>query len=313
MSQGGDPGSGSGGNREEEAEKIKRLEELVQSQGRQITEIISVIRTQTMTQPQSPVAPLVPHEVATSRAEIIAGQGVTPIPSPTAATEDPSLRMSKLRKEFMRCKPKSFSGGANLQKAEKWIRNMEKIHKTTQLDEEAKVTLSAFMLEGDADVWWHSILDVHKDVSTWQQFKDLFYEKYYPKAVIDRKREEFLHLRQNNMTVMEYEVQFTHLVQFSGGWITNEREKATRFIFGLKPKIRQAVASSGAHMYRDAVERALGFELAEQFDTPAMTTQLAQQPQQSSDKGSFSSQKRKFKGRWFRQKIEVVHLPVELL
>src|SRR5262245_61198020 len=154
---------------------------------------MSAIRAQSSS-PQPPSAtPGVTSDPTVYRTEAITttSYGVTQTPPPsTVAVEDPALRMARLRKEFMRCRPQSFSGGADLQKTETWIRNMEKIHRTTQLDEQSKVILSAFMLEGDADIWWQSVLNVRKEVNTWQQFRELFYEKYYPKAARDRKRQE---------------------------------------------------------------------------------------------------------------------------
>src|SRR5262245_23494761 len=231
-------GNPSGGTREEDAAKIKRLEEMVEAQHKQIQELMNTIRAQSSS-PQAPSAtPVVISDPTVYRTEAITttSYGVTQTPSPsTVAVEDPALRMARLRKEFMRCRPQSFAGGADLQKADTWIRNMEKIHRTMQIDELSKVILSAFMLEGDADIWWQSVLNVQKEVNTWQQFKELFNEQYYPKAARDMKRQEFLKLEQGDMTVREYEVQFTYLSQFAGSWMQEESEKITKFILGLKP------------------------------------------------------------------------------
>jgi len=50
---------------------------------------------------------------------------------------------------------------------------------------------------------------------TWERLKELMDAKYYPMDAKRAKEQEFLSLRQENMSVMEYAAKFNELSQFS--------------------------------------------------------------------------------------------------
>jgi len=56
--------------------------------------------------------------------------------------------------EFRRNKPPQFSGGYNPEKAELWIREIEKIFRVMNCKEKQKVNYVVFMLIGEAEYWW---------------------------------------------------------------------------------------------------------------------------------------------------------------
>ena len=49
---------------------------------------------------------------------------------------------------------------------------------------------------------------------SWERFKRLFQEKYYPKYMQNQMELKFLELKQGNMSVLEYEKKFTELSRF---------------------------------------------------------------------------------------------------
>jgi len=58
-----------------------------------------------------------------------------------------------------------------------------------------KVKLDALLFEKDVSFWWDTVKPkVGKAPLTWAQFKELLYEKYYPKEIKWVKEHEFLNV-----------------------------------------------------------------------------------------------------------------------
>ncbi|WP_248789482.1 retrotransposon gag domain-containing protein, partial [Escherichia coli] len=77
------------------------------------------------------------------------------------------------------------------------------------------------------------------------------------------KQAEFDALRQDNLSVLEYEHKFNQLVRYAPQYHGLEELKAKRFVRGLKSDIRKAVRPFGAVTYYEAVQKALLVEQKE--------------------------------------------------
>ena len=69
----------------------------------------------------------------------------------------------------------------------------------------------------EAEYWWentHQCLQAEGQDVTWDVFKRVFLEKYFPKDVRNKNEMEFLELKQGNMTVAEYAAKFEELVRY---------------------------------------------------------------------------------------------------
>ena len=62
--------------------------------------------------------------------------------------------------------------------------------------------------------------------------------KYFPATARHAKAQEFLELRQETMTVMEYMARFTELARFGDDYVATDMAKVGRFENGLKLSIR---------------------------------------------------------------------------
>ena len=83
----------------------------------------------------------------------------------------------------------------------------------------------------EAHNWWKS-----KNVGnvTWDRFKELFFEKYFSKAVHDQMLSQLLSLKQGNRSVTEYEAEFSKLMRYVlDGIRDNEQIKMQKFKDGL--------------------------------------------------------------------------------
>ncbi|XP_070057412.1 uncharacterized protein [Nicotiana tomentosiformis] len=76
----------------------------------------------------------------------------------------------------------------------------------------------------------------------WDQFSQLFLEKFIPFTLREDHRKRFEHLQQGSMTVTHYETQFVDLARHAIVLLPTERERVRRFIDGLTFSIRLQMA-----------------------------------------------------------------------
>ncbi|MQL93155.1 hypothetical protein Taro_025794 [Colocasia esculenta] len=75
------------------------------------------------------------------------------VPAPQADHGGPSIM-----ERFKRMSPPSFKGESDPLHAESWMREIEKFFRAIRCTEDDKITLSTYMLQERADVWWSSLL-----------------------------------------------------------------------------------------------------------------------------------------------------------
>ncbi|XP_038977606.1 uncharacterized protein LOC120108118 [Phoenix dactylifera] len=179
-------------------------------------------------------------------------------------TARPAQSIESYYERFHRLNPPMFDGGADPLVAETWIREVEKMFKALQYPKEVKVRSAIPMLKGNAEFWWTAIeaaLEGEDELPTWEEFKKMFYDQYFPESVRISKENEFLSLRQtDDMTVLEYANKFTELGRFCPQMIEIERSKANRFEQGLRDEIRPRLLVLIFTSYGEALERALKVE-----------------------------------------------------
>ena len=69
---------------------------------------------------------------------------------------------------------------------------------------------------------------------TWASFSSLFMEKYIPRTLRDRRRDEFLSLEQGRMSVTSYEAKFHALSRYATHLCFSPQERIRRFVKGLR-------------------------------------------------------------------------------
>ncbi|XP_038977083.1 uncharacterized protein LOC120107730 [Phoenix dactylifera] len=139
-----------------------------------------------------------------------------------------------------------FEGGADYLAAEARIQEIEEMYDALQFSEEVKVKLAVPMLRGNAKFWWIAMkaaVQGNGEQLTWEEFKDKFYNQYFPQSMRLVKQNEFLALKQTeNMTVLEYASKFNELGRFCPQFMEEEISKANRFEQGLRYGIRSRLA-----------------------------------------------------------------------
>ena len=118
--------------------------------------------------------------------------------------------------------------------ADHWFRQVNKILEAMEITSDA----TKMKLEGESQVWWDWI-KASRDLEaiTWEEFRGLFMEKYFPASARHVKAREFLELRQGTMTVLKYVAKFTELARFADDYVATNMAKVRKFEDGLKLSI----------------------------------------------------------------------------
>jgi len=95
------------------------------------------------------------------------------------------------------------------------------------------------LLTESAHSWWETIREKRAGKGlNWRDFREEFEERYYSWQHRKEKEQEFLDLKQGDMTVLEYERRFQDLVVFTSTYLPIERHRVERFRDGLRQELR---------------------------------------------------------------------------
>lgn len=134
-------------------------------------------------------------------------------------------------KTFQAVKPPEFQGTHDPVEAQIWLKEVEKAFDLVNVGDEQKVGFATYLLKGEANYWWESAKALAEAAGeiTWEEFKRIFLEKYYPRYMRTQMELKFFELKQENMSVAEYEKKFTELARFVGDFVDTEEKRARRF------------------------------------------------------------------------------------
>ncbi|XP_057953923.1 uncharacterized protein LOC131148212 [Malania oleifera] len=145
--------------------------------------------------------------------------------------------------------------------AENWIQEMKKILTVLHCTDKQRVLYAIFRLTKEGERWW-SVVRLLEEwrlapvALTWERFKEIFFDHYFPSSVRDAKMEEFLNLTQGHLTVPQYAAKFVELSCFAPFMIPDEFRKAQRFERGLRQELYEQVALLKIRDFSELVDRA---------------------------------------------------------
>ena len=118
----------------------------------------------------------------------------------------------------------------------------------------------------DARIWWGVVTQIRdEETMTCEEFREVFYEKYFNDTVRGAKTEEFVGLVQGKLTVSEYVQTFDRLARFAPKMVPTDRARRDKFLRGLNSMIACDVGITmdvSRTTYAQVVERALYAERA---------------------------------------------------
>ena len=111
--------------------------------------------------------------------------------------------------------------------ADHWFRQVERILEAMKITFDAtRIELATFRLEGESQIWWDWVkVSRDPETMTWGEFKDLFMGKFFSTSTKHAKAWEFLKLKHEDMTVIEYVAKFTKLARFGDDYVATDMAK----------------------------------------------------------------------------------------
>ncbi|XP_040955978.1 uncharacterized protein [Gossypium hirsutum] len=170
---------------------------------------------------------------------------VPPVAPPPPTTTESSKRspLERLRK----LGAEEFRGRTDDDpvKAEYWLQSLIRIFKEMACSPDDYLRCAVSLLKEEAYSWWETIeAVVPAEKISWEFFQNEFKKKYVGRRYLDKKKREFLDLRQGNKSVAEYEREFVYLSKYARDIIPTEEEMCIRFEEGLNDEIRMMIGGN---------------------------------------------------------------------
>ncbi|KAL0412029.1 UNVERIFIED_CONTAM: hypothetical protein Slati_3792600 [Sesamum latifolium] len=150
-------------------------------------------------------------------------QRMAPQPQPQPQPQLQDAVIDKNYEIVRRQGAKVFPGTTDPAEAEEWLRNTETVLDRIECTPEQRLRYAVSLFEKDALDWWETVPgSKNRPITlTWNDFLKEFADKYTPPVYRNRKKVEFLELKQNELSVAGYELQFVRLSKYAPeerGW-----------------------------------------------------------------------------------------------
>ena len=134
---------------------------------------------------------------------------------------------------------------------------LRQMHCTLEENLECAISL----LQDDAYQWWVSVTRTAPLESiTWEIFISKFMKQYVGRIYLGSMRREFHNLKQRQMSVTEYQREFTRLSKYAPEMLVTKEEKFHKFENGLNDYIRAYVTGFGHDDFSKIVTCVLNVE-----------------------------------------------------
>ncbi|XP_017609257.1 uncharacterized protein LOC108455168 [Gossypium arboreum] len=163
-----------------------------------------------------------------------------------ATTSVPTQRQAPI-KELRKYGATEFMGlkGVDLSVAENWMESTKRILQQLDCTPRECLICVVSLLQEYAYLWWESVVrHLPENQITWDLFQKEFQKKYIGEMYIEDKKQEFLMLQQGDMSVIDYEREFSRLSRCASEFIPTEADSCKRFLRGLRDEIKITVGIS---------------------------------------------------------------------
>ena len=145
--------------------------------------------------------------------------------------------------------------------AENWLERTERMLVQMHCTTEEKLECATSLLQDEAYQWWVSVTRTAPSKRViWEFFLDEFKKHYVGRIYLNNMRREFHNLKQRQMSVTEYQREFTRLSKYAPEILVSEEEKCRRFEDGLNDHIRAHVTAFFHEDFSKIVTCALNVE-----------------------------------------------------
>ena len=129
-------------------------------------------------------------------------------------------------------------------KAEFWLENLERVLEEVRCPPDQRASCAVSLLQGEAYDCWKLVLKSLRipNPMTWEFFFQEFRAMYVTEMYRDSKWKQFLNLKQRNLSVAEYEKEFSHLSKYAPELVLTEAFRCRKFEDGLHDSMKRYLA-----------------------------------------------------------------------
>ena len=158
--------------------------------------------------------------------------------------------------QFLAISPPRFAEARDPLEADDWIAEIKKHFTANSVRPVDYVSFASFQLQGAAGSWFSTYKANKGDAEiSWEDFVTDFRASHIPSGLIERKRQEFLALRQGDRSVQEYNLAFVRLARYAPEEVSTEAKRIARFRGGLATDIKYALTLSTPRLFSEFVDR----------------------------------------------------------
>ncbi|XP_070048497.1 uncharacterized protein [Nicotiana tomentosiformis] len=142
--------------------------------------------------------------------------------------------------DFINLDPPVFTGADPNEDPQVFIDRMQRNLRVMKATASELVELASYKLQDVAVNWYESWeLSRGEDAPpvVWQEFTEVFLHHYLPPELRRARFDRFLTLRQGNMSVREYSLQFDLLARYAPTIVSKMEDRVHRFMMGLEPHL----------------------------------------------------------------------------
>ncbi|VFQ95916.1 unnamed protein product [Cuscuta campestris] len=125
-----------------------------------------------------------------------------------------------------------------------WLEQMDRVLKNLRVPDADRSELASQMFRKGAYDWWKRIdQDPHTPKPwTWDRFDRAFTKEYVPTRYREERRDEFVALKQEGMSLPELRQKFDYLSQYATSLVSTPEDRLNEFVKKLWPDLRPYTA-----------------------------------------------------------------------
>ena len=168
---------------------------------------------------------------------IVAGQAqgqAIPTAGPSGIDRAASLRTQ----DFLKMDPPTFTGSDLNEDPQDFIDQIQRALDVMHVTGRETVELAAYRFKGEAIYWyedWKRSRGIDAPPATWKEFKEAFLDHYLPFEIRQARADQFLNLRQGNMSVREYSLRFNSLSRYAPNVVATMDDRVHQYVDRLDP------------------------------------------------------------------------------
>ncbi|KAF5803109.1 putative retrotransposon gag domain-containing protein [Helianthus annuus] len=151
-------------------------------------------------------------------------------------------------KNFMDCRPNSFSGTEGAVGLLHWFEKLESVFEMCECPEARKVKYATGTLEGIALTWWNAQVQIlglaAANATPWNDFKELIKREYCTREDIHKLEDELYNLKMVGSEIEAYTKRSNELAVLCPTMVDPPYKRIEMYLKGLAPEIQSHVTSA---------------------------------------------------------------------